>query len=46
MQFLQNGKAASTNKEWTTEEEAELIKLDAEPMSMKETALSCLKMQQ
>ncbi len=46
LQFLQNGKAASTNKEWTTEEEEELIKLDAEPMSMKETALICLKIQQ
>ncbi len=35
----QSGKAASSNNEWTTEEEAALIKLKAEPMLMKETVL-------
>jgi len=44
--ILQSGKAASSIKEWTTEEEAALIKAEDEPMLMKETVLGCLKMQQ
>ncbi len=43
MKILEEGKVAPSFKDWSVEEEAALSELEAGPVSIKETALGCLK---
>ncbi len=45
LKILEQGNAAPSFKDWSVEEESALAKLEAEPISIKETALGCLKEQ-
>mmetsp|Transcript_18894 Transcript_18894/g.38980 ORF Transcript_18894/g.38980 Transcript_18894/m.38980 type:complete len:96 (+) Transcript_18894:782-1069(+) len=45
LKILDKGKAAPSFNDWSVEEEAALARLEAEPVSIKETALCRLKEQ-
>ncbi len=45
LKLLEEGMAAPSFKDWSVEEEVSLEKLEAEPVSIKEKALGCLKEQ-
>ncbi len=45
LKILEQGNAAPSFKDWSVEEESALARLEAEPISIKETALGCLKEQ-
>ncbi len=45
MKILEEGNSAPSFKDWSVEEEAPLAMFEAKPVSIKETALGCLKVQ-